>query len=473
LVNLGYSDYQGDEIKALFRPSDGQTALEFLFSQRKGPIQFFVTYLMSLFDPTYMNQFLLRLPFALAGILAIYFFYKLVKMHFGDKIALYASLFVSMNGIFVAFSRLVQYQSFTILFFILALYFFTLTIKKPKWEVKGWYWGMVFWALSILAHYDGGFIALFALYILVTWYKQSELSDKIKRKHILFSGLIFAAMLAVFFVPYVFHISDSTKLYWANRLTSSGGKISSSIVTFQVYNPLYVLPVFSGLILLSFVKIRKSWPVVLWAVFPLVVWELITDIPGTHIYNYLLPGAILAAFGITVVEDLVTTVFKPLFGGIINKLGLMTLFIFMLLLSHVVFVNNTIEYPWVNAKFGEWSLNRPSPLYHLSMFGFPYNRGWEEIGEYVMENSSGYFSTNERKSIPRFYVPLPKDTTMAGHYISIENPQSFSPNFTQEKAKYWGDRYKPVKIITVRNKVVARIYFMEQGDLVTIKALGF
>ena len=34
VANLGYSDYQGDEIKALFLPDPGQTATQFLMEQR-------------------------------------------------------------------------------------------------------------------------------------------------------------------------------------------------------------------------------------------------------------------------------------------------------------------------------------------------------------------------------------------------------------------------------------------------------
>lgn len=473
LVNLGYSDYQGDEIKALFRPSEGQSLLNFLMNQRKGPIQFLITYLMRFIDPTYMNQFLMRLPFAIAGVLSVYFFYKLVQMYFDKKVALYAALFVSMNGILVAFSRIVQYQSFTILFFILALYYFSKTIKKTKWEVKGWYVGMIFWALSILTHYDGGFIAPFVLYIFVTWYKKSSLPTKEKIKHIVLSSLIFGILLSSFFVPYIFSISSATKDYWLNRLSGGEGKISSSVVTFKTYNPKYIFYIFSGLVVVSFLRIKKIWPVVFWVAFPLILWELITSIPGTHIYNYLIPLAILAGVGITVIEDLIKNLFKGRLGEAINQFGLTVLFLFMFLLANAVFVNHTTEYPWENEEFMFWTLHKPNPIFHLSMFGFPYNRNWEEIGEYVLANTSGYFSTNERKSIPRFYVPLPKDTPNAGHYISIKNPQSFASDFIQEKAKYWGANYDPVHVIEEDGKVLAEIYFMPQGNLDTIKALGY
>src|SRR4030042_5392019 len=83
LVNLGYSDYQGDEIKAFFRPNDDQSEVDFLLNQRKGPIQFIITGFIGYFDNNFSNRFIARLPFALAGIFSIYFFYKLVLLNYG------------------------------------------------------------------------------------------------------------------------------------------------------------------------------------------------------------------------------------------------------------------------------------------------------------------------------------------------------------------------------------------------------
>src|SRR3989338_8031807 len=132
LVNLGYSDYQGDEIKALFLPTVGQGLMKFIFAQRNGPIQFFITYLIKFLDPPYLNNFLVRLPFALAGILAVIIFYKLIDKHFGHKLALYSAFFMSANGLCVAFSRIAKYQSFVFLFCILPFFFFLLAKKKKS-----------------------------------------------------------------------------------------------------------------------------------------------------------------------------------------------------------------------------------------------------------------------------------------------------------------------------------------------------
>jgi len=81
-INLGYSDYQGDEIKAFFNPKEDGDYIQFLLDQRKGPNQFLVTGAIKGFTNNFENYFLTRLPFAMAGILSIYVFYLVVKRLF-------------------------------------------------------------------------------------------------------------------------------------------------------------------------------------------------------------------------------------------------------------------------------------------------------------------------------------------------------------------------------------------------------
>src|SRR5690242_7118808 len=74
LMNLGYSNLQGDEIRALCRFSDYATPGQFfiyLLGQRKGPVQFLITCAFSLFDPTFSSELALRLPFAIANFMVV------------------------------------------------------------------------------------------------------------------------------------------------------------------------------------------------------------------------------------------------------------------------------------------------------------------------------------------------------------------------------------------------------------------
>lgn len=498
LANLGYSDYQGDEIKALYKPEAGQNMVEFFLDQRKGPTQFVVTYLLKFIDPLYTNQILMRLPFAIASILAIFFFYKFVKQHFNEKIALYSSSLLSVNGIIVAFGRIVQYQSFVILFFILALYFFSLSLTEVKWRIAGLYYGMAAWGLSMLSHYDGIFIAPFVLYVLWEWHKIfPSRKHTVKLMHIFLSGTIVLLILGMFYIPFIFTLSQDTLAYWQDRLSGGEGKISSSIVTFKVYNPKLMFYVYSGLIGIYFIKLftilaakkvvflqkfkeiyeneflfKKSLIVLVWALGPWIFLELLTSVPGTHIYTYIVPVTILVAFGIFSIEDMNKKIFNNKYGTLLNIVGLTTAFVFMFYLTHKVFVDHSAEYPWEEEKFLGWTLNKPNPIFHLSMFGFPYHRSWEEVGYFIQSTeNNGWYSTNERSSIARHYVPFSKDTDTAGHYVYIANPQSFTDVPNEEKAVYWMENYTPVKVFYNNGKPWTKVYYMPAGNLEIIKQI--
>ncbi|HBY10049.1 TPA: glycosyl transferase family 39, partial [candidate division WWE3 bacterium] len=199
--NLGYSDYQGDEIKALYLPNEGQNFFSYLMDQRKGPIQFVITYILKFINPDYTNQLLIRLPFAMAGILSVFFLYKLVQMHFGKRAALISALLLGSNGFFVAFSRIVQYQSFTILFMILALYMLSLAVKRTDYKHKGVICAFIFWALGILSHYDAVFIFPFVLYLMSVWLKRNYKKDPAALRTIIISLSVSGALLLAFYIP--------------------------------------------------------------------------------------------------------------------------------------------------------------------------------------------------------------------------------------------------------------------------------
>ncbi len=492
IVNLGYSDYQGDEIKALFLPEKGQPIYEFLLTQRKGPVQFLVTFILKFFDPTYNARFFMRLPFALAGILSVFFFYKLIQRYFSKKIAFFSSFFLATNGFFIAFSRIIQYQSFVILFMILALYFFTLASKDESWKVKGLYFGFLAWALSILSHYDGVFIAPLVLYTFYAWIKKYEIrkvSDFLR--FFTLPSLIFVLLLCSFYIPFVSKIDDSTLSYWKGRIEGTGGKISSSKYLFTVYQPIYVIHIYTSLAFLGGIRIllklyqncRKRnldriilyVAVGLWFAIPLAFLEFFVNIPGTHIYTYLIGLFLILGFGVAFIWEMLDKVLgKITFVNFLFWLGTSVVFFFIFAQSHQIFVEHGTEYPWKNEKFFIWTFPKPSPTYHLSIFGFPYYRHWDEISGFVRSSkNTGYYSTNERKSIARYHIPFDKNTEKAGHFIYIKDPQSFTNEIIYEKAAYWADNYPPILSFYKNGDTTVKVYYMPEGSLEDIIEEGY
>ncbi len=481
LVNLGYSDYQGDEIKALARLAPGQSLIDFLLQQRKGPVEFLITYLVGLFHPSFDNQFLTRLPFTLGGILGVYIFYRLIKLHYGARPALYATLLLATNGLFIGLNRIAQYQPFTILFSLLALYAFSLAIERDGWRVVGVYIGMIFWAFAILAHYDGVFIAPMAVYLLYRWYNHSaSLSPGTRRRHLLLSAVLSAIFLASFYIPFATSVNKDVLAYWEGRIIESPDRMSvpSSLYIFKLYNPLLAIYLYPALAFLSLFRFRTVLPLLIWFLFPWIVLEGIIYDPGTHIYVYLLPAIAMAGIGAAVLEDWIVRLVSDRLGRQTNhwlfRAGITAIFLFLAVLSHFIFVDTTPEYPWEQRRFLFWTLGEPDTEYHIWAYGFPYNRHWEDIGDFVRENDgSGYYFSNEKNSIASKYVPLPYNAERAGYYIHIHHPQSFMNFYLRDKVRYWVKNYPPLKVFEVNGRRVAEIYKMPPGNLTEIKNMGY
>ena len=508
LINLGYSDYQGDEIKALYLPSKGQSLIEFLIAQKKGPIQFLITYLLKFIDPSYENQFLIRLPFAIAGILSILFFYKFIKLHFGEKVAFYSSLFLSSNGLFIAFSRIIQYQSFSILFSILCLYFLSLSLKGDKYKFFGVFFGLIFWALSLLSHYDGFFIFPFVLYLLIKWFKRDDLEIKEKIRIFVISGLVSSGLLALFYIPFLSSVSVATSDYWLNRITGqSSGKISSSKYLFKLYQPifslkLYFVTSFLGaiFIILGFLsgtilkikgipkyvrdffshsteimhsiksdKLRVAF-LFSWVIITVLFFEYFVYISGTHIYNYLIPTSILMGFGLVAVESAVFKIFEYPLVRIFNFLFVYSIYSFLFVQSYVILVDHTKEYPWESKKFLIWNLQRPDESYHLSLFGFPYYRNWEGVRSFAKSHPElQAYSSNERRQISGYYLDYDRNYEKSGLYVYVSNPQSFIGSINDDKAAYWVGSHEPVYVFNSRGTDKVRVYMMQPGTLEEIQ----
>jgi 4-amino-4-deoxy-L-arabinose transferase-like glycosyltransferase len=152
LAGLGYSNFQGDEILTLCRLSDYESPgqfLAYLLGQRKGPVQFLIACAFSIVDPNFSSEFALRLPFAMANLLALACLFFLVYRLFDLQVAIYSSFLFAVNGIFIAFARIVQYQSFVLLGGLAGLLALTLALKYENWKVPGLYLGFLSAAVSL------------------------------------------------------------------------------------------------------------------------------------------------------------------------------------------------------------------------------------------------------------------------------------------------------------------------------------
>jgi hypothetical protein len=111
LIDLGWSEFQGDEARVVLRAMAAlQGADGALAAHRKVPGEILLAYLFAGSLGQIQEQ-TARLPYALAAVGAVLAFYRLARGLLGGPAALAAGLLLAVNGYFVAFGRILQYDS--------------------------------------------------------------------------------------------------------------------------------------------------------------------------------------------------------------------------------------------------------------------------------------------------------------------------------------------------------------------------
>lgn len=424
LSDLGYSNFYGDETKTLYL-NKTLSAFQFFMNQRKGPIQFLVVWVIEKLTGGY-NEFFIRLPFALASIFAVIVFYFFIRKLFNTRVASIASLLLSINGFSIAFGRTAQYQSFLLLFGLLSLYFLVTFFEKAK-NTYFLTLSFFFLALGILCHYDGLFYLIPFITIMISNRAKFRNTKGVGR-WLFFSFTLFLLIISVFYFPYYLNGSFNSNSfgYLSRRVLGSGYAPNNSLYTAKIYNPFFIPFIFMFLALFGIVG-QLNWKKVmlfLWFVFPFTVFEFIFLNPGTHIFNYYLPLFVLSGMGIVWLHECFRETYaKRLFSFIVG-----ILFIINILITIFIYV------PVFNFNY-PWRVFLPNKAYHLYLYGFPYNRGWKEIGLYLKSKGARNFYTNDNITVAEFYlygIPstelVVSDKQYPQYYIYVYDNQELDNN---------------------------------------------
>jgi 4-amino-4-deoxy-L-arabinose transferase-like glycosyltransferase len=157
--DLGYSDYIGDEHKAFFQLEKNESTWDFFTNQRKGPMQFAVSYMPYLFTHDFRNELAERLPFTIFNTASVFVFYAFVRRLTKDKWSAFLAAFLfSVNGFVVGFSRIAQYQNLNLFFSSLALYLYHDFREPTKNILRNTLLGTVAFSLSLLSNWDDKFV---------------------------------------------------------------------------------------------------------------------------------------------------------------------------------------------------------------------------------------------------------------------------------------------------------------------------
>lgn len=418
--NLSYSEFQGDEGVIMVRAAAmimGDDAE--LFLHQKGPIEILQPLGMWQLSGT-INEAWARALFTWASLLSVWAVMVLAWHWFGRTVGIWAGVLLALVGFSVAFGRIVQYQSFVVLWGALALVH-AVGYAREQRRVDLLFTA-VFLAGGLLAHYDAILVApAIGWVLLVSLLNRGERGGEKRTWWIDFSvwrdyvwaALAGALVLGAFYVPFLLNpnfsrtgaylLQDRIGVSESTGIFSWSGTAVWRMLT--LYNSTYFiigLGIFILIGLVWLVRQRQGMAAILYFFTPVLFYLFIVVDPRTHVYTFFGGGVILAAVGIVQAGYYLQA--KQVWLG---RVGVAIVGVWLLVTAVYVcamFIDNTPE------RMRTWAENRPSgywvswdepPLYGL--FGFPHQAGWRVAADLVGEDGLPYAS-NEEQEITRWYM---------------------------------------------------------------------
>jgi len=166
-TSLGYSDFHGDEARAVLRAAAVLQGYEdVLFLHRKGPAEILLPTVVYALTGQ-LTEAIARCLFAFANWVGILAVFVLGDRLWGPLAGWMAALFLALNGYLIGFSRLVQYQSLVFLMSVLVILVLYRLLQHPVAIARYGVLAALFFTTGLLAHYEATGILLPVGYLLV------------------------------------------------------------------------------------------------------------------------------------------------------------------------------------------------------------------------------------------------------------------------------------------------------------------
>jgi hypothetical protein len=457
LINLSYSEFQGDEVAVLHKAAAAiQGRDDALFLHRKGPVEILLP-LLAYSQGMAINEWGARLPFALASIAAVLTHYRLGVCGFGQRAGVWVGLLAALNGFFVAFGRIVQYQSLVLWFGALGV-LAALCYRETRQRRYLWL-SALFLALGLLAHTDAMFAILPAAWLVLRATPEAGKRLGALLRTVAGPLALGLALLAAFYLPYVTSATfRQTAAYLSGRMGAKPpyNNLSHLLEIGAVYNAVHYLalvgallawvalrrsgtatrlrwvaPVTIAVLLVQVAEKRNAWaylgrdwvgilffilavlalippterelerPALLWVAVPFLAYMFAFQDPRTHVYVFfpgamLLAGQQLAAWQQALGE-------RRWFVTLGAAPWLLVVAVYLL----VAFVSSQPEYrrTYPDSRIHAFWVPFGDELPKQGLFGFPYRAGWKAVGELYADGVlAGDYGSNEERHITRWYT---------------------------------------------------------------------
>lgn len=204
LTGLGYSEFQGDETRVLLRTAGALQGYEdALLTHHKGPGEILLpAAIYALTDR--ITETTARLPFTLLNLTGILAVFLLGWRLFGGVAGWCAAMILALDGYFIGFGRIVQYQSMVFCLGTLTVLVLHRLTRLPRRLPQYLTLAAILLSGALLAHYEAGLVALPAAYLLWRLWRQGIGVMRLARA-LVAPTLVGATVLAAFYLPFMLH----------------------------------------------------------------------------------------------------------------------------------------------------------------------------------------------------------------------------------------------------------------------------
>ncbi len=277
LPHVGWSEFQGDEAIVLTKAAaavEGRDDAHYI--HKKGPAEILLTAQVYALQER-VDETRARLPFTFATLAGLLALFVVGRGLFGGTAATIAALALGLNGFFIAFARIVQYQGVVFLLSTLALWCF-LRLRgaerdkaepderdAPAWILLA----ALLLAAGLLAHYDAGLVAPALLWLLVRRWRTQAGAWRRDLPWVGAATVLGTVLLGAFYAPLARHpYFQSTTLPYLLDVRLGGGDeersffhntLTNSATLAAFYTPALVLLVWCFGLGAEFVRRLRAW----------------------------------------------------------------------------------------------------------------------------------------------------------------------------------------------------------------------
>ena len=407
-------------------------------------------------------------------------------------------MLLALDGYFIGFARIAQYQSLVFLMVVLVVLLVYKYVDNPLTSPRYIWLASAFFATGLLAHYEAIIVVIPCAYLLYHALQHRHSSLRHWRGYAV-PVIVVTVLLAVFYVPFVLHprfartiaeiagnrlgggfpynnLEDffirttiySTTYYFALMTTAvTAGAIALYRRTMPVWlASLFSVALVAGLMWLfrssqsttvsgqeyawlffacmlfpAFILPRVTVPertIWLWFGLTVIVALFFVQKPRTHVYNFFIPWSLLSGM---VIARSWSWLEKRLQPRTAQMLALPTAAALILLFGNYAF--------WYFTYTGDevlrtWQENRPRGYWvpyanpaQNAIFGFPFKNGWKVVGLlYADGEMSAPFARNGKRGVANWYTRGNRECSRdATNYVYTQWNEPTNKGLTRERPR--------------------------------------